>query len=258
MPRYKLIIEYDGSPFCGWQFQAGRLSVQEVLERAMAKLEGEAVTVHGSGRTDAGVHALGQCAHADLGKAWSGFELMNAVNHLVRQHPVAVLSAEEVPADFHARFSAVKRRYLYRVVNRRAPLTLEQHQAWHVPSPLDADAMHLAAQGLLGKHDFTTFRSANCQAQSPVKTLDRFDVMRHADQIDIHCEARSFLQHQVRSMVGSLKQVGLGKWHPRDLRRALDARSRAACGPVAPPDGLYLVEVSYPAESAGVSTAREA
>ena len=245
MPRFKFLIEYDGTPFQGWQLQAQGLTVQGVLEAALAKMEGGPVVLHGSGRTDAGVHATAQCAHADLSQDWGGFELSNALNFHVRPHPVSVLTAERVGQDFHARFSATRRRYLYRIINRRAALALERKRAWHVPMPLDAGAMAAAAAMLTGKHDFTTFRSANCQSQSPLKTLDRLEVVREGEHILIHAEARSFLHHQVRSMVGTLKPVGKGKWTPDAVRRALEARSRAACGPVAPPDGLYLVAVEY-------------
>lgn len=201
--------------------------------------------VHGAGRTDAGVHATGQVAHVDLEKEWSTFELRNAINGNVRPHPVSVLEAEKVDENFHARFSATRRHYLYRILNRRAPPALERGHVWWLPVDLDADAMHEAAQVLVGWHDFTTFRSAACQAKSPEKTLDRLDVMRFDDTIEIRAEARSFLHHQVRSMVGSLRLVGDGKWRARELKRALDAKDRTACGPMAPPDGLYLLRVDY-------------
>src|SRR6266851_1346327 len=226
MPRYKLLIEYDGTPFVGWQVQDNGVSVQGVLASAVAAFCGERVHVQGAGRTDAGVHALGQDAH-------------------LRPHPVAVLAAEPVDDDFDARFSARKRHYVYRIINRRPDLTLEAGRAWRAPRPLDAPAMHEAAQRLVGQHDFTPFRAAECQAKSPVKTLDRLDVERDGDELRIHASARSFLHHQVRSMVGSLVQVGDGRWSPDDVARALAARDRRACGPVAPPDGLYLVRVDY-------------
>jgi len=245
MPRYKLTIEYDGTPFSGWQIQAQQASVQGVLEQALARICGTAVMVHGAGRTDAGVHATGQVAHVDLEKEWSTFELRNAINGNVRPHPVSVLEAEKVDENFHARFSATRRHYLYRILNRRAPPALERGHVWWLPVDLDADAMHEAAQVLVGWHDFTTFRSAACQAKSPEKTLDRLDVMRFDDTIEIRAEARSFLHHQVRSMVGSLRLVGDGKWRARELKRALDAKDRTACGPMAPPDGLYLLRVDY-------------
>jgi len=245
MPRYKLTIEYDGTPFAGWQWQEGTPTVQRVLTEAAAALCDHAVKVAGAGRTDAGVHALGQVAHVDLAKDWRADKLRDAINAHLRPHPVAVLAAEKADAGFDARFSAKKRHYLYRIVNRRADLALERARAWRVPRRLDADMMNAAAQRLIGKHDFTTFRSTECQAKSPVKTLDRLDVTRDGDEIRIETSARSFLHNQVRSMVGSLVLVGDGKWSAADLARALDARDRAACGPVAPPEGLYLVRVDY-------------
>jgi tRNA pseudouridine38-40 synthase len=245
MPRYKLIIEYDGAPFRGWQVQESDLTVQGVLEQAAKALSGEDVRVHGAGRTDAGVHAKGQVAHLDLTKAFRTDQVRDAMNAHLRPHPVGVLSAERVADDFEARFSAVRRHYLYRIVNRRADLALDLGHAWRVPKPLDADSMHRAAQQLLGKHDFTTFRAAECQAKSPQKTLDQLDVVRAGENVNIVVSARSFLHNQVRSMVGSLVWVGEGRWSEADLKRALDARDRAACGPVAPPDGLYLMRVDY-------------
>jgi tRNA pseudouridine38-40 synthase len=245
MPRYKLTIEYDGSGFAGWQMQENLPTVQGILEAAVEKLHGLHCLVYGAGRTDAGVHALAQIAHVDLPKSWDPFVLRNAINGNVRPHAVSVLEAEEVTEDFHARFGATERRYLYRIQNRRAPPTLDKSKVWHVPAPLDSDAMHEAAQALVGKHDFTTFRAASCQAQSPVKTLDLLKISRFGDDIEIEASARSFLHHQVRSMVGTLKQVGEGKWSVRDVQKALAAKDRAACGAVAPPDGLYLVGVSY-------------
>jgi len=216
-----------------------------VLTDAIAAFAGERAAVAGAGRTDAGVHAFGQVAHVDLAKDWDSDTVRDAVNFHLRPHPVAVLAVEQVAADFDARFSAIKRHYLYRIVNRRADLTLEQNRAWRVPRSLDYDAMQSAAQKLIGRHDFTTFRSAECQAKSPVKTLDRLDVARERDDVRITASARSFLQHQVRSMVGSLVHVGEGKWSVDDLAAALTARDRAACGQVAPPHGLYLVRVDY-------------
>lgn len=245
MPRYKLIIEYDGEPFVGWQFQAAGHSVQGVLEAAVAQVNGAPATVHGAGRTDAGVHALGQVAHVDLVKSWDVFKLRNALNANVRPHPVSVLAVTEVGEDFHARFSATRRHYLFRILNRRSPPALDRGKVWWLPVDLDAEAMHVAAQLLVGKHDFSTFRAAQCQAQSPVKTLDRFEVARYGELIELRCDARSFLHNQVRSMVGSLRLVGEGKWRAPDLKRALEARDRARCGPVAPPDGLYLLKVDY-------------
>ncbi|MGA2127535.1 MAG: tRNA pseudouridine(38-40) synthase TruA [Xanthobacteraceae bacterium] len=245
MPRYKLIIEYDGTPFVGWQVQRDGLSVQGVITAAIAAFAGEQATVHGAGRTDAGVHALGQVAHVDLRRAWRADRVRDAMNAQLRPHPVAVRAVEPVAEDFDARFSATRRHYLYRVVNRRPDLTLDRNRAWRVPRAIDSEAMHVAAQGLIGRHDFTTFRAADCQARSPVKTLDRLDVERREDEVLIRASARSFLHHQVRSMVGSLIWVGEGRWSPQDLAEALAARSRSACGPVAPPDGLYLVAVDY-------------
>ncbi|KAB7742864.1 tRNA pseudouridine(38-40) synthase TruA [Parvibaculum sedimenti] len=245
MPRYKLTIEYDGTNFVGWQSQAEGGSVQDALEAGFKGFCGEDIRVNGAGRTDAGVHALGQVAHVDLPTSVRTDTLRDAVNAHMRPHPVSIVEVEEVGDDFEARFSATRRHYLYRIVNRRAPLTLDRGQAWLVHKPLDADAMHAAAQVLVGKHDFTTFRSMQCQAKSPVKTLDELSVSRYGEEIEIIARARSFLHNQVRSLVGSLKLVGEGKWTARDLDRALKARDRAACGPVAPPDGLYLLKVDY-------------
>lgn len=248
MPRYRLDIEYDGGGYAGWQRQAGQHSVQAAIEQAILAFSGEQVSIRGAGRTDAGVHATGQVAHVDLGKIWPADTVANAVNaHLATAgERVAILSAKQVDDAFDARFSAVARHYLYRIVNRRAPLAVEHGRAWRVLRRLDADAMHAAARELLGRHDFTTFRSAHCQATSPLRTLDRLDVVRDGDTIAIRASARSFLHNQVRSMVGSLKQVGEGNWTADDLRAALDARDRSACGQVAPPDGLYLIGVDYP------------
>jgi tRNA pseudouridine38-40 synthase len=245
MPRYKLLIEYDGGALSGWQVQDDQPTVQGVLENAIEKLHGAHCLVYGAGRTDAGVHAFGQVAHVDLPKAWDPFVLRNAINGNVRPHCVSVIEIEEVSDEFHARFSATERRYLYRILNRRAPPALELGKVWHVPVDLDVDAMHEAAQHLVGVHDFTTFRAASCQAQSPVKTLDVLNVSRYGEEIEIEARARSFLHHQVRSMVGTLKQVGEGKWTVRDMKRALDAKNREACGAVAPSTGLYLVSVGY-------------
>jgi len=245
MPRYKLTIEYDGTPFVGWQVQDNGPSVQGVLTEAIAAFTGERVVVAGAGRTDAGVHALGQVAHVDLAKDWDGDTVRDAVNFHLRPRPIAVLTAEQVTENFDARFSATKRHYLYRIVNRRADLALDQNRAWREPRPLDDDAMHAAAQKLVGRHDFTTFRAAQCQAKSSVKTLDQLDVKRDGDEVRITAAARSFLHHQVRSMVGSLVHVGEGKWSAEDLAAALAARDRTRCGQVAPPQGLYLVRVEY-------------
>lgn len=247
MPRYRLDIEYDGSPYAGWQRQNGQHTVQAALEQAVAAFCGEEVSLRGAGRTDAGVHALGQVAHLDLIRDWPADTVRDAVNaHLTSAgETVSVLAATLVGDDFDARFSALRRHYLYRIVNRRAPLALARRQAWWVPKPLDAEAMHEAAQALVGKHDFTTFRSVQCQAKSPVKTLDRLDVTRVGEAIEFRATARSFLHNQVRSMVGTLKRVGEGAWSAADVKAALEACDRSACGPVAPPDGLYLVKVDY-------------
>ena len=245
MPRYKILIEYDGAPFVGWQLQDKDLSVQGVIGTAIEAFSGEKVMVQGAGRTDAGVHALGQVAHFDLSGERDTDIIRDALNAHLRPHPVAILSAEKVPADFDARRSAVRRHYLYRIANRRPDLAIERGRAWRVPRRLDAEAMHTAAQRLVGRHDFTTFRSTECQAKSPEKTLDRLHVSRAGDEVHVTAVARSFLHNQVRSMVGSLVPVGDGKWSADDLARALAARDRSACGPVAPPDGLYLVRVDY-------------
>ena len=253
MPRYRLDIEYDGAPYAGWQRQAGQHSVQAAIEQAILAFCRETVTLRGAGRTDAGVHATGQVAHVDLAKDWPEDTVRDAINaHLqLAGERVAIIRAARAADDFDARFSAVARYYLYRVVNRRAPLALERGHAWWVSRRLDAAGMHAAAQAILGRHDFTTFRSVQCQANSPLRTLDRFDVTQTGDVIEIRAAARSFLHNQVRSMVGSLKRVGEGAWSPADMRAALDARDRRACGPVAPPDGLYLVGVEYGAKAEG-------
>jgi tRNA pseudouridine38-40 synthase len=245
VPRYKLLIEYDGTPFVGWQIQPGALTVQGQLTGAIEAFAGEIVNVQGAGRTDTGVHARGQVAHVDLVKDWDTDTVRDALNAHLRPYPIAVLAAEKAPDSFNARTSAIQRHYLYRIGNRRPDLTLDVNRAWRVPRPLDVAAMHTAAQRLVGKHDFTTFRAAECQAKSPVKTLDRLDVERRGDEVLIHASARSFLHHQVRSMVGSLAMVGDGKWSAGDLAAALDARDRTRCGQVAPPDGLYLMRVDY-------------
>jgi tRNA pseudouridine38-40 synthase len=245
LPRYRVTLEYDGGPFAGWQRQDNGPSVQGALEAAIFRLASEQVTVTGAGRTDAGVHALGQVAHFDLAKDFAPEKIRDALNYHLRPDPVAVIEARVASAEFHARFDAIARHYLYRFVCRKAPLVLDRGRAWHVSHALDCDAMHEAAQMLVGSHDFTTFRAAECQAKSAVKTLDVLKVSRAADEIHIAATARSFLHHQVRSIAGSLKLVGEGKWRPRDIGEALAARERARCGPVAPPDGLYLVRVDY-------------
>ncbi|TGT83926.1 MULTISPECIES: tRNA pseudouridine(38-40) synthase TruA [unclassified Mesorhizobium] len=248
MPRFRLDIEYDGSLFAGWQHQADQPSVQQAIEQAIEKFCGEAVRLRAAGRTDAGVHATAQVAHVDLAKAWPDDKVRDAINaHLqAARARIAILKAAVVPDDFDARFSATGRHYLYRVLNRRAPSALEQGKVWWVPKRLDAAAMHEAAKLLLGRHDFTTFRSTQCQANSPVRTLERLDVSRTGDVIEVRASARSFLHNQVRSMVGSLKRVGDGGWTSGDLKAALEAQDRAACGQVAPPDGLFLIGVDYP------------
>lgn len=243
--RVKLTIEYDGGPFMGWQRVQAGPSVQQALEDAVEKLTGARGDVVGAGRTDSGVHALGQVAHIDIEKVLSPGRVADALNAHLRPHPVAVVHAEEVAADFHARFDAVRRVYLYRIVERRASLTLERGKVWRVPTKLDVPVMHAAAQRLLGEHDFTTFRDAHCQAKSPVKTLDRCDVSVEGDEVHVWCEARSFLHRQVRSMVGTLVEAGLGKMTADDVQGALYAADRTRCGPVAPADGLYLVRVDY-------------
>jgi tRNA pseudouridine38-40 synthase len=245
MPRYKLTIEYDGTSFAGWQIQDGQPSVQGALTAAVAALCGEPVSIRGAGRTDAGVHALGQVAHVDLTKDWRTDTVRDAANAHLRPQPVAVLAVERVAETFDARFSAVKRHYLYRIANRRADLALDRSRAWRVGRRLDHDAMQAAAQLLVGRHDFTTFRHIHCQAKSPVKTLDRLDVARDGEDLRITASARSFLHTQVRSMVGALAAVGDGRWTGDDLAAALAACDRTACAPVAPPDGLYLVRVDY-------------
>ena len=246
MARFKLTLEYDGAPFVGWQRQDNGPSVQAALEDALRALTGQAVEVVGAGRTDAGVHALGQVAHIDLAdKRFDGRKLREALNYHLKPAPIAVLAAARAPADFHARFSATARAYLYVIVNRRAPLAIDRGRAWQVRQPLDVAAMAAAAEPLLGHHDFTSFRAAQCQAKSPCKTLDRLTVTREGDEIHIEAGARSFLHHQVRNIVGTLKWAGEGKWTAREVAAALAARDRAAAGPTAPADGLYLVSVAY-------------
>jgi len=245
VPRYKLTIEYDGRGLVGWQRQANGLSVQEALETAVAEFCGESVTVHGAGRTDAGVHALAQTAHLDLKRSAVPEVLRSAINHYLRPHAISVLAAERVHDEFDARLSAIGRIYLYRILNRRAPPALERGRVWQVSPPLDLDAMRDGARHLVGHHDFSTFRDSLCQARSPLKTLDALEVAHDGGEIHITARARSFLHHQVRNMVGTLKLVGLGRWHPDDVARALAARDRRAGGPTAPAEGLYLVEIRY-------------
>lgn len=246
MPRVKLTIEYDGTPFVGWQRQDNGPSVQAALEAAAQAYCQVEIPVTGAGRTDAGVHALGQVAHLDIPRDDAPEKIAAALNAHLRPNPIAVLKAEIAPAGFHARFSAIERRYEYRVVNRRAPLTLDANRAWWLPMPLDAGAMHAAAQALVGRHDFSTFRAAECQAESPVKTLDELVVTRQGEDVVVFARARSFLHHQVRNIVGTLKLVGEGKWTTRDVEQALAAADRSAGGQTAPAMGLYLVGVRYP------------
>lgn len=245
MPRYRLTIEYDGTPFAGWQIQKGERSVQGRLVEAIHAFTGETVRVTGAGRTDAGVHAAGQVAHFDLERPRDPFVVREAINHHLRPDPIVVREAVEAASDFDARFSAMKRHYRYRILCRRAPPALDRDRVWWVPRPLDAAAMTEAARPLVGLHDFTTFRAAACQARSPVKTIDRLEVMVDGEEIRIDASARSFLHHQVRSIVGSLKHVGEGKWRVADMAAALEARDRARCGALAPSRGLYLMRVDY-------------
>ena len=246
MTRWRLTIEFDGAPFMGWQRQDHGPSVQQALEEAIHRMTGELTAVHGAGRTDAGVHALAMSAHADIAKTLTEHRLREGLNALVRPHPISVLAVEQVADDWHARFSCIGRKYLYRILNRRAPPALDRGRVWHVPIQLDADAMAEGAAMLVGRHDFTTFRSVHCQSESPVKTLDRLEVARRGEEIHVEAAARSFLHHQVRSMVGCLALVGRGQWQPDDMRRALEARDRAELGLNAPSKGLYFVEAVYP------------
>jgi tRNA pseudouridine38-40 synthase len=246
--RFRLTVEYDGRPFMGWQRQAHGPSVQQAIEEAVAAIAGEKAVLHAAGRTDAGVHALAMSAHVDVERPITAFRLADGLNAKLRPLPVAIVGAREVAGDWHARFSCIGRRYVYRIANRRAPLALEAGRAWRVPVVLNADQMNRAAQVLVGRHDFTTFRSAHCQSESPVKTLDRLTVRRLGETIEIEAAARSFLHHQVRSIVGCLELVGRGKWSAKDLKAALQARDRAALGFNAPPDGLYFVEALYEEE----------
>ena len=250
MPRYKLTIEYDGRPYHGFQAQGALASVQGSIERAVNGFCGQELRLQAAGRTDTGVHATGQVVHVDLDKDWKPDVVRDALNaHLVPE-PIVVLAAEVAPEGWHARFSATERRYLYRILNRRSPPALDQGRVWHVKKPLDADAMHAAAQALVGHHDFTTFRDLACQAKSPMKTLDVARVRREGDEVVLEFASRSFLHRQVRSMTGSLAEVGVGRWTAADLKAALEAKDRKACGPVAPADGLYLTGVDYAAKAA--------
>lgn len=255
MPRFKLTVEYDGTSYYGWQRQEGRPTVQLALENALRRFTQSDVTVFAAGRTDTGVHGLGQVVHVDLAEKWTAEAVFKAVNACLRManDPVSILEVEAVGDDFDARFSANKRHYRYIIINRTSQLTIERNMAWWVSRSLDAEAMHEAARLLVGHHDFTTFRSSHCQAKSPVKTLERLDVKRENDRIIIEASARSFLHNQIRSFVGSLKLVGDGMWQASDLKAALDARDRTRCGPVAPPQGLFLVRVDYPDAEAGSS-----
>jgi tRNA pseudouridine38-40 synthase len=248
--RYALKIEYFGAPYQGWQSQTGGRTVQDAVERAVARLKDGTPRLTCAGRTDAGVHALGQVAHVDLTKLWSADKLRDALNaHLAQAgEAIAILEAAPTPDGFDARLSAIRRHYRYRILNRRPPSALERQRIWHVARPLEVEVMHAAAQTILGRHDFTTFRAAACQANSPVRTLERLDVLRIGDEIHVEASARSFLHNQVRSMVGSLAKIGLGSWPVGEMRAALNAADRARCGPVAPPDGLYFVKVDYPDE----------
>lgn len=245
MTRFALTVEFDGRPFMGWQRQSHGPSVQQAIEDAARSITQEEVILHAAGRTDAGVHGIAMRAHCDIEKPIAPFRLMEALNARLRPNPVAITACEIVPDDWHARFSCVGRSYVYRIVNRRAPLTWEKGLAWQLGQPLDEAAMHEGAQYLVGAHDFTTFRSAHCQAQSPLKSLDRLDVVREGERLEIHAAARSFLHHQVRSMVGCLALVGLGRWQPEDVKTALEAKDRQALGFNAPPDGLYFVRAVY-------------
>ena len=249
MTRWRLTIEYDGGPFMGWQRQEHGPSVQQTLEEALERMTGEQAVFTAAGRTDAGVHALAMTAHADIAREITPHRLREGLNALVRPHPISVLEVQTVTDDWHARFSCFGRRYLYRILNRRAPPALDAGRVWHVPVPLDVEAMREGAAHLIGRHDFTTFRSAQCQSDSPVKTLDALEVSRVGEEVHVAAAARSFLHHQVRSMVGCLALVGRGQWQPKDIRKALEARDRAALGFNAPPHGLYFVEAIYPESS---------
>ena len=245
MPRYRLTVEYDGTPYRGFQAQVGLPSVQDAIERAIEAFCGEQAVINAAGRTDTGVHATGQVVTFDLERDWPAATVMNAINAHLQAEPIAVLDAAVAAADFHARFSAKRRAYLFRILNRRAPPALERDRVWHVKKPLDAEAMHAAAQALVGHHDFTTFRDGNCQAKSPMKTLDEAVVWREGEEVRLRFASRSFLHRQVRSMTGSLAEVGAGRWSAADVKTALEAKDRRACGPVAPAEGLCLIGVEY-------------
>jgi tRNA pseudouridine38-40 synthase len=247
MPRYKMVVEYDGGPYVGWQRQDNGKSAQGAIEKAILAMSGETVTLKAAGRTDSGVHAFGQVCHCDLSKVWQPETVAKAINaHLaMAKERVAILSAEEVPETFDARFSATKRHYLYQIINRMAPSAIDADRAWHVKKPLDADAMQRAADELVGYHDFTTFRSTHCQAKNPNRTIERIDVTRNGERVEIRVSAQSFLHNQIRSFAGTLRLAGEGKWSAEDVRAALEARDRTRCGPVAPPHGLYFMQVDY-------------
>ncbi|QEE13060.1 tRNA pseudouridine(38-40) synthase TruA [Bartonella krasnovii] len=247
MPRFKLTLEYDGSNYAGWQRQAELHTIQEALEQVIFRFSGQQLTITTAGRTDAGVHATGQVAHVDFIKNWPPYTVQNALNALLRQQgeAISILNVENVSDDFDARFSAIKRHYLFKILNRRSPPALNAKRVWWLPKPLDAEAMHEAAQKLVGQHDFTTFRSTHCQAKSPIRTLECLDVQREGEEIFLYARARSFLHHQIRSFAGSLMEVGIGRWRAQDLEEALHAKDRKRCGVVAPPSGLYLTKVEY-------------
>jgi tRNA pseudouridine38-40 synthase len=247
MPRFRMVVEYDGTPYVGWQRQENGHSVQGAIEKAIFSMTGETIALKAAGRTDSGVHAFGQVCHVDLARQWKTDVLMNALNAYLAQakERVAVLEAEAVPETFDARFSATKRHYLYRIINRPAPIAIEAERAWHVKKPLDHELMHAAAQELVGHHDFTTFRSSHCQAKNPKRTIERLDVSRTGELIEIRASAQSFLHNQIRSFAGTLRMAGEGKWSPMDVREALAARDRTRCGPVAPPHGLFFMQVDY-------------
>lgn len=258
MPRFKLILEYHGAPYCGWQRQDNGYGVQHALEEAVRKLDASVEKITAAGRTDAGVHAIGQVAHLDMQRAWEPFDLAKAINHFLRRERVSVIDVERAADDFHARFDARARHYRYRIIQRRAPLAVEDGLAWHLKAPMDVEAMRAGAAHLIGHHDFTTFRSVNCQSKSPVKTLDFIGIERDGERIDLVLRARSFLHNQVRSIAGTLERVGKGVWEPDRVRAALEAKDRAACGPVAPACGLYLERVIYDGVASEQSTVSEA